>query len=46
MGSLARTTALGGTTAFPAEISIPDGMSHDSLRLGMSAPPHFPRKRA
>jgi multidrug resistance efflux pump len=35
-GTLARTTALGGTTAFPAEISIPDGMSRDSLRLGMS----------
>ena len=35
-GTLARTTALGGTTAFPAEISIPDDMSRDSLRLGMS----------
>ena len=35
-GTLARTTALGGTTAFPAEISIPDEMSRDSLRLGMS----------
>ena len=34
-GTLARTTALGGTTAFPAEISIPDGMSRESLRLGM-----------
>jgi multidrug resistance efflux pump len=35
-GTLARTTALGGTTAFPAEISIPQEMSRDSLRLGMS----------
>jgi multidrug resistance efflux pump len=35
-GTLARTTALGGATVFPAEISIPDGMSPDSLRLGMS----------
>ena len=35
-GTLARTTAVGGTTAFPAEISIPDEMSRDSLRLGMS----------
>jgi multidrug resistance efflux pump len=35
-GTLARTNALGGATAFPAEISIPDGISRDSLRLGMS----------
>jgi multidrug resistance efflux pump len=35
-GTLARTTALGGATVFPAEISIPDGMNRDSLRLGMS----------
>lgn len=35
-GTLARTTAIGGATTFPAEISIPDGMSRDSLRLGMS----------
>nr|WP_249139741.1 biotin/lipoyl-binding protein [Bradyrhizobium japonicum] len=35
-GTLARTTALGGTTAFPAEISLPDEMSRDSLRLGIS----------
>lgn len=35
-GTLARTNALGGTTVFPAEISIPDGMSRESLRLGMS----------
>jgi multidrug resistance efflux pump len=35
-GTLARTTALGGTSAFPAEISIPDEMSPESLRLGMS----------
>jgi multidrug resistance efflux pump len=35
-GTLARTTALGGTSAFPAEISIPDEMSREQLRLGMS----------
>ena len=35
-GTLARTNALGGATAFPAVISIPDGMSRESLRLGMS----------
>jgi multidrug resistance efflux pump len=35
-GTLARTNALGGATVFPAEISIPDGMSRDTLRLGMS----------
>ena len=34
--TLARTTALGGATVFPAEISIPEGMSRDSLRLGIS----------
>src|SRR6266481_2173292 len=35
-GTLAKTSALGGATVFPAEISIPDDMSHESLRLGMS----------
>jgi multidrug resistance efflux pump len=35
-GTLARTSALGGATVFPAEISIPDDMSRESLRLGMS----------
>jgi len=35
-GTLARTNTLGGATVFPAEISIPDGISRDSLRLGMS----------
>jgi multidrug resistance efflux pump len=35
-GTLARTNSLGGATAFPAVISIPDGMDRDSLRLGMS----------
>jgi len=35
-GTLAKTSALGGATVFPAEISIPDDMSRDSLRLGMS----------
>jgi len=35
-GTLARTTALGGASVFPAEISVPDEMSRDTLRLGMS----------
>src|SRR6266481_2063142 len=35
-GTLARTNALGGATAFPAQISIPDEMSREKLRLGMS----------
>jgi multidrug resistance efflux pump len=35
-GTLARTTALGGASVFPAEISVPDEMSRDALRLGMS----------
>jgi multidrug resistance efflux pump len=35
-GTLARTNALGGTTAFPAVISIPDEISRETLRLGMS----------
>jgi multidrug resistance efflux pump len=35
-GTLARTSALGGAVAFPAIISIPDNVSQDSLRLGMS----------
>jgi multidrug resistance efflux pump len=35
-GTLARTTAVGGTTVFPAEVSIPNEVSRDSLRLGMS----------
>jgi len=35
-GTIARTNAIGGATVFPAAISIPDGMSPDSLRLGMS----------
>jgi multidrug resistance efflux pump len=35
-GALARTSAIGGASAFPAVISIPDEMSGDSLRLGMS----------
>jgi multidrug resistance efflux pump len=35
-GTLARTNALGGATAFPAVISIPDEMSRESIRLGMS----------
>ena len=42
-GTLARTTALGGATVFPAVISIPDGMSRDLLRLGCpAAPPRLP----
>ena len=35
-GTLARTNAIGGAAFFPAVISIPDEMSRDSLRLGMS----------
>jgi multidrug resistance efflux pump len=35
-GMIARTNAIGGATTFPAAISIPDEMSRDSLRLGMS----------
>ena len=35
-GTLARTSALGGATTFPAVISIPADMSRKSLRLGMS----------
>ncbi|MGY4512418.1 HlyD family secretion protein [Bradyrhizobium sp. USDA 3650] len=35
-GTLARTNALGGATTFPAVISIPDDISRESLRLGMS----------
>jgi multidrug resistance efflux pump len=35
-GTLARTNALGGASTFPAVISIPEDISRDSLRLGMS----------
>jgi multidrug resistance efflux pump len=35
-GTLARTNTFGGATVFPAEISIPDEMNSESLRLGMS----------
>jgi len=35
-GTLARTNALSGATAFPAVISIPDEMSRESLRLGIA----------
>lgn len=35
-GTLARTNSLGGATTFPAVISIPEEMSRESLRLGMS----------
>lgn len=35
-GTLARTTAPGGATVFPAVISIPNEISRESLRLGMS----------
>jgi hypothetical protein len=35
-GTLAKTSAIGGATTFPAIISIPDEMSRDSLQLGMS----------
>jgi multidrug resistance efflux pump len=35
-GTLARTNAIGGASAFPAEISVPESLSRESLRLGMS----------
>jgi multidrug resistance efflux pump len=35
-GTLARTTAIGGATTFPAEISIPAGVDRDRLRLGIT----------
>jgi multidrug resistance efflux pump len=35
-GMLARTTAIGGATTFPAEISIPASVDRSSLRLGVS----------
>jgi multidrug resistance efflux pump len=35
-GTLARTNTFGDAKVFPAEISIPEGVSRDSLRLGMS----------
>jgi multidrug resistance efflux pump len=35
-GTLAKTSAIGGATTFPAIISIPDDMGRDSLQLGMS----------
>jgi hypothetical protein len=33
---IARTNAIGGATAFPAAISIPEEMIRDLLPLGMS----------
>jgi multidrug resistance efflux pump len=35
-GTLARTTAIGGASTFPAQISIPADLERDTLRLGMS----------
>lgn len=35
-GTLARTNAFGGAAGFPAEISIPEEMGREALRLGMS----------
>jgi multidrug resistance efflux pump len=35
-GTLARPSALGGASTFPAVISIPDGVTRDSLQIGMS----------
>jgi multidrug resistance efflux pump len=35
-GTLARTNAIGGASAFPAEISVPDNLGRETLRLGMS----------
>jgi multidrug resistance efflux pump len=35
-GTLARTTAIGGATTYPAEISIPSDVDPSMLKLGMS----------
>jgi multidrug resistance efflux pump len=35
-GMLARVGSVGGASAYPAVISIPDGVEQDQLRLGMS----------
>jgi multidrug resistance efflux pump len=35
-GTLARTSAIGGASAFPAEISIPTSVERSGLRLGIS----------
>ena len=35
-GTLARPNAIGGTTAFPAVISIPPQLDQENLRLGVS----------
>jgi hypothetical protein len=35
-GTLAKTTAIGATSVFPAAISIPPDVDPHSLRLGMS----------
>jgi multidrug resistance efflux pump len=35
-GTLARTNTFGGATVFPAEISMPEDINRDTLRLGMS----------
>lgn len=35
-GTIVRTNAIGGATVFPAQISIPDEMNREALRLGMS----------
>jgi multidrug resistance efflux pump len=35
-GTLARTTAIGGASTFPAQIAIPAALERDTLRLGMS----------
>ena len=35
-GVLARTTAIGGATNYPAEITIPEGLDPSILKLGMS----------
>jgi hypothetical protein len=35
-GTLARTTAIGGATVFPAELSIPTDVDLSMLKLGMS----------
>jgi hypothetical protein len=43
---IARVNAIGGATAFPAEISVSDEMSRDSLRLGISGNATLPKMPA
>jgi hypothetical protein len=34
-GTLARVGSIGDATAYPAQISLPEGMNREQLRLGM-----------